>query len=163
MRMYALLLAALAALFSTSPAMANKGEWRIKTTTSKLDDSTNVMLITSIQKKMSDGFEIRPTFGITCKENKTYAFLIGKVAGYGYGPKQIKLRHGKEKVYKTVWQANRMNLYPKTDIIPFLKKVMAQDTLIMEVTPLSYGPTILEFDTSGLKEAIKPLRKACHW
>ncbi|EIA1333958.1 hypothetical protein K6675_004653 [Vibrio parahaemolyticus] len=43
------------------------------------------------------------------------------------------------------------------------KNLCSIEQLLTQITPYSESPVMATFDVSGLSEAIKPLRKACHW
>jgi len=40
---------------------------------------------------------------------------------------------------------------------------MKHDNFLTQITPYGENPVMATFDIQGLKEAIKPLRKACGW
>lgn len=162
MRTFASLLAAIT-LSISSPAIASQ-EWFVKTHISPLDDSTNVFVIKLGEPlTMSDKKKFTPALAITCEENKTRAMVTLDGLNLGKGLKEVTLRHGKEKAFKAKWGAIREDVFPTSKRITFIKQLMAHNRFLIQVNPLRYGRTIVEFDTSGLKEAIKPLRKACHW
>jgi type VI secretion system protein VasI len=47
--------------------------------------------------------------------------------------------------------------------IAFLKSMMEANTLVAQVTPYNESPVTAIFDTTGLADAIKPLRETCNW
>jgi type VI secretion system protein VasI len=40
---------------------------------------------------------------------------------------------------------------------------MDADNLVAQITPYNESPVTAIFDTSGLENAIKPLRETCNW
>jgi hypothetical protein len=47
--------------------------------------------------------------------------------------------------------------------IPFLKSLVQANKLVAQVTPYNASPVTAIFDTTGLGNAIKPLRETCNW
>jgi type VI secretion system protein VasI len=56
-----------------------------------------------------------------------------------------------------------LGLWGATSAIPFIKSLFGAERLLLRATPFRESDLNLEFNVSGLEEAIKPLRTACKW
>jgi len=150
--------------------MVTSGDWQVRTETSKIDDSTNVMMLLEssnrFQSRMS-GTKSAFLF-ITCRESSTdigvhmSGEFLSDTAGFG----NVTYRIDKNK-------ARQINLIGSTDNkvlglwrgsgIRFIKEMMSAETLLLQIAPYNESPVTVEFNVAGLSEAIQPLRKACNW
>jgi type VI secretion system protein VasI len=56
-----------------------------------------------------------------------------------------------------------LGLWNGNAAIPFIKKMMEHEKMVIRATPFSDSAVTAEYRISGLEEAIKPLRDACKW
>ena len=47
--------------------------------------------------------------------------------------------------------------------ISYIRRMYKEDTFIVKIHPIKAEPIVAEFDISGLREAVKPLKRACGW
>jgi type VI secretion system protein VasI len=47
--------------------------------------------------------------------------------------------------------------------ISFIRSMFGHDVLLVQATPFNDNTIIIEFPITGVEDAIKPLREACHW
>ncbi len=144
--------------------VANKGKWDTSIATSEIDDSQKVILTLAAENTIRSSYRTeRPTLYLRCAENKTEAYINWGVF-LGSDNTKVLLRYDKEKAKTRRWglSTDHKATFVRGNI-PFIKKLLKHKKLLVQVTPYSDSPVTTTFDLRGLKEAIKPLRKACHW
>ena len=143
---------------------ASKGKWDVSITTSEIDDSQKVILSLSSDNTIYSSYRTeRPSLYLRCAENKTEAYIAWGVF-LGSDNTKVLLRYDKEKAKTRRWglSTDHKATFVRGNI-PFIKKLLKHKKLLLRVTPYSDSPVTATFDLRGLNEAIKPLRKACHW
>lgn len=141
------------------------GKWIVRKETSPIDDSVNVYLsVLSNETVFSDYKEVKPSLYIRCAENKTSIF-INWMLYLGLDETRLLTRFDKEKAKTSTWSISTDNkaIFFRGNDIKYAKKLMQHEQLLTQITPYGESPVMATFDVSGLSEAIKPLRKACHW
>ncbi len=142
----------------------DKGKWVISDEISEIDDSRNVTLFLSADNEISSSYKtVTPTLILRCSENKTETYINWDMF-LGSSSIKVLLRHDKEKAKTRRWDTSTD--HKATFVrgnIPFIKKLLKHKKLLIKITPYSASPVTTTFDLRGLEEAIKPLRKACHW
>lgn len=56
-----------------------------------------------------------------------------------------------------------VGLWKSVESVPFLKKISEGQEFFIRVEETVFGTTEATFNLSGLKEALRPIREACHW
>ena len=145
--------------------------WRISIGKSKIDDSETVVLMTKSTEPVYAKFQkqVHPSLIIRCERNVTSTYVVfdglfmSDISGNG----QVTFRLNKEKPFVQSLAVSgdhqALGLWYGQTAIPFLKRIMTGDTLLVQATPHSDSPIIVTFDISGLDKQIEPLRKACKW
>ncbi len=142
-----------------------KGKWRIREDKSPIDDSVNVYLSVSANETVTSGYKtVKPIIYVRCAENKTNIFLVWDLY-LGIDETRMLTRFDKEKPETRTWSISTdyKAVFVRSSDISFAKKMMKHDKLLAQITPYGESPVMATFDIRGLSEAIKPLRKACHW
>jgi len=142
------------------------GKWESVKKKSPIDDSVNVVLYLEANEKIEGQLSIRkflPSLVIKCSENKTAAYINwGRYLGIG--DTRVLARIDKNKARTTRWDLSTDNKATfARKAIGFSKSLFDHEKLLVQVTPYSGSPVMTTFNISGLKENIKPLRKACNW
>lgn len=141
------------------------GAWKVLETDSLMDDSTQV-LISIAGKPIRDTYGFKtPTLNIRCKDNKTETFIYWGVF-MGSGDKDLKMRLDKKKVSLLRWTGSSdgtSTFYPGSYNVLFIKKLMKHSKISVQAEPYNKSSVQTVFETIGLDEAIKPLRKSCGW
>lgn len=160
-----------AAEASLPQADGDVGRWRVKVETSRIDDSTNVLLTIVSNETVRDSFGRRsPAFlTIRCIENTTSLVLslgnnfLSDIQGYG----DVTLRADREPArvvgMKVSTDNKALGLWSGGASIPLIRELLNRDALLARVTPFNESPITVEFEIAGLSEAIKPLAAACNW
>ncbi len=138
------------------------GAWITSVDTNPLDDSKTVTLVLLAKKGKSQwgdpvGLVIR------CSSNSTAVYINwGEYLG---SEAWVTSRVGSADAILSEWSIStdsKATFYPKKDI-PFIRALMQTDRFVAQVTPYGESPKTVEFDLTGLVEAIKPLQEACGW
>jgi len=143
----------------------SKGKWILNKKKSPIDDSLNVTLFVEANEPITDKYhkEQTPTLILRCSENTTNALINwGVFLGSDYTDVLIRLDKSKAKTSFWSISTNHEAIFAIKNI-SFIKKLMKHDKLLTQITPYGENPVMSTFDIQGLKEAIKPLRKACGW
>lgn len=152
---------------ATSKPVKSKGQWRARTSTSKIDDSKSVFLsVDSMQKLYKALGASTPTLWIRCLENTTSIYVDAKQ----YVTTQdvpVTYRIDKQKAETREFfistDHEAFGLWRGGSAIPFIKRLFGRDTLLVQFTPYGESAATLEFPITGLEESIGPLAEACHW
>lgn len=146
-------------------ANESSGSWRSTTSTSPVDDSKTVLLLVDADEPIPSRYGmVRPTLMVRCRQNRTTIFINWDTY-LGIDSTSLLTRIDKEKARTRSWTIstnNKAAFYPANDI-GFIKSLYGHRKLLAQVTPYGENPVMSTFDITGLKQAIKPLRKACHW
>ena len=143
----------------------NKGKWILDKEISQIDDSVNVTLYLQSEDSIQTQFKqtVKPSLILRCSENKTNTYINWDIF-LGIDSTQILLRLDKNKATNERWSISTNNkaVFANKDI-PFIKNLMKHNKLLAQITPYGESPVMTTFDIRGLKDMIKPLRKACGW
>lgn len=147
---------------------SEKNLWVMDSDSDPIDDSKNVYMgLTSISGK--DKWGKRINFLVRCKNNQTDVIISWgyRLTGFDLNSNanyDVTERIGKQKAVTTSWSlsTDEDSTFHRSPI-PFLKKMMTANKLAAKVEPYRNPSITAVWDTSGMKEAIKPLREACNW
>jgi len=145
-----------------------KKAWNVHEYTSEKDDSTNVaMAVVSSSNFYEYGGEvIKPTLAIFCSENKTRIYVNW---GVYIRSRDTTMEYRLESQQSTKTRTFSISTdyealgFFGSRAIPFIKSLFDEESITMWVTPYGENTIKAKFEITGLKIAIKPLRKACHW
>lgn len=142
-------------------SIAGKGKWQVSVDVNPIDDSKTVTLVL-------DADSGKNRWGTTvflvarCKSNSTELYIgwndyLGREA-------DVLSRVGDNKAVTERWNlsTDRESTFHRK-AIPFLKEMLTSTKLVAQVTPYIESPVTAVFNTSGLENAIKPLRETCSW
>jgi len=129
--------------------------------TNPIDDSTTVTLILE-----ADSGKSRYGGGVffiaRCQSDKTSTFINWN--DYLGSEARVLTRIGDNKARTIEWGMStdsKATFHPNG--ISFLKQILQSNKLVAQITPYNESPVTAIFDTSGLENAIKPLREICNW
>jgi len=142
-----------------------KGKWIVSEETSAIDDSKKVILSLTAENSVGNGYKTNtPTMILRCSENKTNAYInIGIFLGLT--STKVLSRLDTKKATTRRWSISTDNkaIFAPSSNVKYIKSIMNHDKLLIQLTPYNESPIMTTFDLRGLKEAVKPLKKACHW
>jgi type VI secretion system protein VasI len=144
-------------------------KWRVTKQTSRIDDSTNVIIVLDADSSIT-GWPRKtrtPSLVVGCKERKTDAYIITGMlprVEYGTDVATVTLRFDKEK-------ATKYHMSKSTDgealffgqSTGFIKSMLQHTTMLFEFVPFNSSPVMTTFDPRGLSDAVKPVKETCKW
>lgn len=149
------------------------GEWEMRTETSRLIDRVDVYLTVESGEAVpiDYGEPQRARFQISCRDNVTTAtFWIGGnyLSDYGvYGQLLYRVDdHTSQAIRaKTTADSEYIGLLSGAAAIPFVKALFGGQRLLVSARPVNQSdtPVEMEFNITGLEEAVAPLRRSCNW
>lgn len=137
------------------------GKWKVRSSTNPIDDSrTDTLILVADSGAARFGESI--TIVIRCQSNKTDMYINWN--DYLGSEANVLTRIGSSKAQTSAWlmSTDSQSTF-RSRPIPFIKEMMGANKLVAQVTPYNENPSTAMFDTSGLANAIKPLRENCNW
>lgn len=138
------------------------GKWEVVDQTNPIDDTrTVVLLLGADQGKPHLGEAI--SLIVRCQSNQTNLYIDWE--DYLGSEAEVISRIGNQKAQAQLWTLStdaKATFYPGNPI-DFINTLMQYDSFVAQVTPFSESPVTAVFDTTGLQNAIVPLRKTCGW
>jgi len=142
--------------------VSGTGKWLVSVKKNPIDDSSTTTLILPAQSGKSKwGKPIAMV--LRCQSNTTEVFINWN--DYLGSEADVLTRVGSEKAVTKRWSLStdkQSSFYPSGDI-SFIKKMMEANKMVAQVTPYNESPVTAVFDTTGLSNAVKPLRENCNW
>tara|TARA_B100001123_G_C15261633_1_gene1006788 strand:+ start:111 stop:719 length:609 start_codon:yes stop_codon:yes gene_type:complete len=141
----------------------DSGKWNVSIDTNPIDDSKTVTLYLVADSGKSSMLGEPVVLIIRCKSLETNVFINWR--DYLGSEARVLTRIGKEKAETRSWSLStdsQATFFPRNEV-DFLKKLLAVDSFVAQVTPYSESPVTAIFNIKGLSNAITPLREACNW
>ncbi|MCX2499494.1 type VI secretion system-associated protein TagO [Plesiomonas shigelloides] len=141
--------------------ISEKGKWDVDINVNPIDDSKTVTIVLDAESgknKWGDAVYLVAR----CKSNSTDLY-IGWNDYLGHET-SVLTRIGDNKAVTQRWALStdkKATFSPKA--VSFLKEMLKSQKLIAQVTPYNESPVTAIFNTTGLENAIKPLRETCGW
>jgi type VI secretion system protein VasI len=147
------------------------GKWNVREDVSKIDDTKNVFLTLVSEDKHSSRYgEPKNSYlVIACRENTTSMYVtfadefMSDNAGGGVVTYRIDKDAAAKKSFSESNDNSALGLWNGQSAIPFIKKIMGSETLLLRAVPFNESAVTATFDTRGLEEAATSLREACNW
>ncbi|MBK5970470.1 MULTISPECIES: type VI secretion system-associated protein TagO [Thiorhodovibrio] len=148
---------------SDSGSYSGRGKWDVSVKTNPLDDSKTVSLYLAASSGVSRWG--KPIWLVlTCKSNRTDLYINWNDY-LGSDAPEVIFRIGLNKAKIGRWSIstdNEATFYPG-GTISIIKEIMRSSSFVAQVTPYNESPVTAIFETTGLSNAIKPLRETCLW
>lgn len=141
------------------------GKWQVSVEKSPIDDSTNVYMRVQAEAPVGTGYKrAHPSLFIRCMENNTSSFINWGMF-LGTDETRVLTRLDSNAAAERNWSisTDRKAVFRPGDNVAWAQELMRYKKLLVQVTPYGESPVMATFDLTGLSEAIKPLREACHW
>jgi type VI secretion system protein VasI len=138
------------------------GKWRVSSNTNPIDDSKTVVISLTADSGQNDRGK-KPNLVIRCESNTTEMFIIWD--DYLGGKVRVLTRIGKQDAITKKWtlSSDSTASFHPNGTISFVKGMTKSNSFIAQVTPYNANPITAIFDTTGLENALKPLRETCGW
>jgi len=140
----------------------DKGKWQVNIDKNPVDDSKTVSLVLNADSGKS-AWNKKIFMVIRCKSNKTEMYINWR--DYLGNKASVLTRIGDNKARTKTWglsSDSKASFHPR-GTIGFLNTMMKSNKFLAQITPYSETPVTAIFNTTGLKNAIKPLRETCGW
>lgn len=142
------------------------GNWKISTDISPIDDSKDVTVAVNADQPVQGQFQqaVMPTLVIRCAQRKTNVYIYWGLY-LGLNTTDVLTRLDKERAITTSWDLSTNNeaVFVDGNAVAYAKGLIGHQQFLAQVTPYDANPVMAIFNISGLGQAIKPLREACHW
>ena len=141
--------------------IVGKGKWQVTVDKNPIDDSKTVTLILNADSGKSRWG--KPVYLVARCQSNTTDLYIGWNDYLG-SEADVLTRVGENKASTQRWSLSTDSKATfHRNPISFLKGMLKSDKLIAQVTPYNENPVTAVFNTTGLNNAIKPLRETCGW
>lgn len=149
-----------------------ESEWRVRSETSRIDDSTNVYMTLQSSDTIPGRFSrgsAHATIYVRCLENTTSLYIVmgghhlADIQGYGRVTYRIDDAPAQSKNFSSSTDSQALGLWNGGSSIPFIRQLFGASNLLIQITPFSESPITVDFTVKGIEEAIAPLREACNW
>lgn len=131
------------------------GKWKVDVATSPVDDGKVVSL-----SLVDEGD--RMLLGLTCREGKPQVYV--SVAKYlGADSTMVVSRLGSAKAESKRWplSTNHKAAFYPGDTAVLIRKMLAVDRLVVQLSPLDENTVTVVFPLSDLPAVVAPLKEAC--
>lgn len=141
--------------------IVGKRNWKVTVDINPIDGSKIVIL--SLNAISAENRRIKPVQLVArCKSNTTDLYINWNE--YLGNEAEVLIRVGDHKPNTERWSIStdkKTTFHTKP--IPLLKEMLTSSKMVSQVTPHNENPLTAIFNTSGLKNAIKPLQETCNW
>lgn len=150
------------------PPPSPRGLWYVSREVSQMTGQNNVTadLRAEYDVPIRSYRRTRPKLVIRCHENVT-SILVDFGAFITTESTALRIRIGDKKPQTAIWRMSTnyevAGLWRGGEAIPFIKSLHGQKRLLVEVTPHSESTMLVEFDLTGIENAVAPVRATCSW
>lgn len=144
---------------STSPPAKPAG-WQLRTDTSPIDDSKSYFLSRDAEDPIGSGFmSSTPSIMIRYKEGDLEVYITFGTY-LGSDSTMVTTRLGSSPATQREWglSTDGKAIFCPTDNAQFVRQLLANDRLVIRLTPFGESPVTSTFDLTGLSEAIAPMQ-----
>ena len=147
----------------TTPEVTDKGNWNVHESVNPVNDTKTTMLSLTAESGKSKWGKA-PDLVIRCKSNETNLYIRWNNF-LNTNDVKVLTRIGNKKAETKEWDissSRETSFYPASSV-KFIRRMLEYDKFLAQVTPYGKSPITAVFDTSGMKNAIKPLQENCGW
>lgn len=150
--------------------VVGSGDWLVRVETSQMDDSENVFLTLYSDEQTNCPYKSgRHSIHMACRENQTNLWVrfagcfMSSIQGKGRVTYRLDTEQATTRNFRESNNNMALGLWSGGTAIPFIKKMIGHDQMIIRATPFSESAVTGEYNITGLEEAVQPLRDACNW
>ena len=151
--------------------LPSPGSWTVTESKSKIDDSPSVTLsVVSSEPVRCRYKQAKAHLFLGFSENNTDILVVfgDCFMSDNSGGGEVDIRFDNDKAFSQNWTESNDNtalgLWSyRQGSIKLIKSMFGKSKMLVRATPLSESSIIAQFPIAGIKEAIKPLQKACNW
>ena len=138
------------------------GKWHISEDINPVDDSKTVALI--LVADSGEGPWGESLYLVMRCQSAQTNLLINWNTFISTESEYVLTRVGKDEAVTKKWRVStdyQATFHPAP--VAFIKEILTSNKLVVQVTPYGENTVTAIFDTTGLENAIKPLRETCSW
>ena len=144
------------------PQSEYQPRWQKIVDTNPLDGSKDVqMLMGTVNRLPSQKDNV--ILVLTCTQGATDAYVVWRQYLGVYDP-EVTWRIGSDPSVTETWVLstdNEATFSPEP--VELIKRMMTNDSFLIQTTPFGSAPVTMAFNTAGLKTEITELRETCGW
>ena len=145
-----------------TPQSEYQPRWQKIVDTNPLDGSKDVqMLMGTVNRLPSQKDNV--ILVLTCTQGATDAYVVWRQYLGVYDP-EVTWRIGSDPSVTETWVLstdNEATFSPEP--VELIKRMMTNDSFLIQTTPFGSAPVTMAFNTAGLKTEITELRETCGW
>lgn len=136
-------------------------KWLLRTRVNPLDDTETVTVSLGAKRGASE-LGVVPRLVFVCESRRTKVYI-----GWGeFLPQEpdVTTRIGNSRSTSAEWLLStdeRATFHPNP--AGFIRNLLRKDALVAQVSPKEQNRITAVFDVTGLRDALKPLRRECRW
>ncbi|WP_405048312.1 type VI secretion system-associated protein TagO [[Roseibacterium] beibuensis] len=147
-------------------------QWTVQSETSAMTDETSVFLSVRSENPVTCSWNRGgyPVLFVRCLENTTSIIFStdchmtsSRYNNYGDVTYRLDNEEPRTRGFTESTNNRSLGLWSGGEAIPFIRAMLDNERLLARMTPFSDSPIEMEFNISGLDQAIVPLREACGW
>ena len=150
-------------LILSFPVCADKGNWRVLEGVNPVDNTKTTIMFLAAESGKSKRGDV-PDLIIRCKSNEINLYINWNEF-LSTDDIKILTRMGDEKAEIKKWKPSfckEKSFYPDSSV-KFIRRMFKKNKFLAQVTPYGESPITAVFNTSGMKNIIKPLQENCGW
>lgn len=152
-------------------AQADMVKWKVRTSTSAIDDTKTVIVDLASDNMIHGRFKSPgpAALNLRCMENTTSASIkfnglfMADIQGYGQVTYRVDSAKAVTKRFEESTNNEWLGLWNGGASIPFIKSLFGAEKLVVRATPFNENAVEVTFSIQGLEKTIEPLREACNW
>jgi len=144
------------------PIIKNKGNWDIKIEKNPVDDTKTITAML-VAKHGKSKWAKPIVLILRCQSKQIYGFIIWDEY-LGDDEKDVLIRIGTNTAVTQSWSSSNdhtATFIPEPE--KFIQNLLTANNLVAQVTPYNENSRTAIFNTTGLKNIIKPLAESCNW
>lgn len=146
------------------PVQADDGNWRVREIVNPINSAkTTIMSLSAESGKSKDG--VVPDLVIRCIGNNKIDFYINWNDFLSVSNIDVLTKIGDEKAETMKWRPSscKEKSFYLGSPVKFVERMLEDNKFLAQVTPYGESQITAVFNTSGIKNVIKPLQENCGW
>ena len=149
--------------------IAGVDKWFLRSERSRFDGSQIVYAALFAEDTVIDshGLAYEPIIVVRCREGETSFFLTYGGLYLGLFPNAVQYKVSGGKAQDDFWEISTnsyaIGMWSGRKARQFIKSLFNESSFVFRMIPAGENPLTSTFDISGIKDAAKPVRKACGW
>ena len=144
-------------------------DWRVEERVNRMTDTRDVFLVSEARDTIRcNSRDVRPALILRCLSGETATILqtgcfMSDTGDYPRVTYRIDDAAAIPRTFEISTDNMALANFREGNARAFIKRMLTADVIAIQFMPFNDNPKISEFDISGLREAIAPLRESCGW